>query len=244
VTKTDGRGVIITYGYDTLNRLTSVSYNTSGAPGVVATPNVAYNYDTNPSSSTNGLLLSLSAGGYSESYSYDSHKRAQSLIRTIDGRNYTSSYQYNTGNQVTQITYPSGRVINIGHDSIGRVTSVGSYLTGVTYNSIGQLTGMNLGNGVSEGYGYDTNRMQLTSQTATQSGGATNGLMNLTYAYNASAGQMGAGSTAGNAGQLMSISGSIGGATESAAYTYDDLGRLITSNQNIERSECSAPLCL
>jgi RHS repeat-associated protein len=73
--------------------------------------------------------------------------------------------------------------------------------------------------------------MQLTSQTATQSGGATNGLMNLTYTYQASAGQMGTGSPAGNAGQLMSISGTIGGSTESAAYTYDDLGRLVTSNQ-------------
>ena len=32
-------------------------------------------------------------------------------------------------------------MINLGHDSIGRGTSVGSYLTGVTYNTIGQLTG-------------------------------------------------------------------------------------------------------
>ncbi|MFY9553237.1 MAG: RHS repeat domain-containing protein [Blastocatellia bacterium] len=30
-TKTDARGVIITYGYDSLNRLISISYNTSGA---------------------------------------------------------------------------------------------------------------------------------------------------------------------------------------------------------------------
>jgi RHS repeat-associated protein len=42
---------------------------------------------------------------------------------------------------------------------------------------------------------------------------------------------MGAGSTAGNAGQLMSVSGQIGGTTESASYTYDLLGRLVTSNQ-------------
>src|ERR1044071_3283843 len=55
--------------------------------------------------------------------------------------------------------------------------------------------------------------------------------MNLTHGYNATAGQMGAGTTPGNAGQLMSISGSIGAVTESAAYTYDDLGRLVTSNQ-------------
>src|ERR1700720_2807815 len=98
-------------------------------------------------------------------------------------------------------------------------------------NGIGQLTGTSLGNGVNESYGYDSNRMQLTSQVATKSGGATGGLMNLTYNYQASAGQMGAGATAGNAGQMTSISGTIGGTTESAAYTYDNLGRLVTSNQ-------------
>jgi RHS repeat-associated protein len=43
---------------------------------------------------------------------------------------------------------------------------------------------------------------------------------------------MGAGSTAGNAGQLMAISGTINGQTESASYTYDLLERLVSSNQN------------
>src|SRR5438309_10878598 len=57
--------------------------------------------------------------------------------------------------------------------------------------------------------------------------------MNLTYSYAASSGQMGSGSTAGNAGQLMAINNNstINGTTESAAYTYDNLGRLVTSNQ-------------
>jgi YD repeat-containing protein len=45
-TKTDARGVLITYGYDTMNRLTSVSYDTSHASGVATTPNMTYNYDT------------------------------------------------------------------------------------------------------------------------------------------------------------------------------------------------------
>lgn len=231
-TKTDARGVIITYGYDNLNRLTSVSYNTSGASGVATTPTVTNNYDTNQSSSTNGLLLSISVGsGYSESYSYDDLKRVQSVIRTIDGRNYTTSFQFDTANQVTQMTYPSNRAVNIGHDSKGRVSSVGTYLSSVTYDAIGRVAGTTLGNGVTEGFGYDTIRMQLTSQTATKSGGPMNGLMNLTYGYDAAAGQMGTGSTAGNSGQLMSITGTINQTTESAAYTYDDLGRLVTSNQ-------------
>ncbi|MGH7807684.1 MAG: hypothetical protein ACRENT_06280, partial [Thermodesulfobacteriota bacterium] len=183
--------------------------------------------------------MSVSVGsGYSESYSYDSFKRVQSVTRTIDGHNYTTSYQFNTANQRTQLTYPSGRVLNLGHDSKGRLSSVGSFLTGVTYNGIGQLTGTSLGNGLSETYGYDANRMQLTSQTATKNGGPQNGLMNLTYDYHASAGQMGAGSTVGNAGQLMAINNnsSIGGVTESAAYTFDNLGRLITSNQSSNAS--------
>jgi len=236
-TKQDARGVITTNGYDTLHRLISISYNTSGAPGVATTPSVSYTYDNNQSSTTKGLLLSLAVGTiYSESYSYDSFKRVQAVTRTIDGRNYTTSYQLNTGNQVIQITYPSSRVINIGHDSKGRTASVGSFLSSVTYNSIGQLTGTTLGNGLTEGYGYDANRMQLISQTGTKSGGPANGLMNLTFGYNASAGQMGAGSTAGNAGQLMSVSGTINSTTESAGYTYDNLGRLVTSNQTSNSS--------
>jgi len=232
-TKTDARGVIITYGYDNLNRLTSISYNTSNAPSAASTPTVTWSYDTNQASTTNGLLLSVSVGsGYSESYSYDSLKRVQSVTRTIDGRNYTISFLYDTANQITQMTYPSNRVLNIGHDSKGRLASVGSYLSSVSYDGIGRASGTTLGNGVTEGYGYDANRMQLTLQTATKNGGPTNGLMNLTYSYDATvAGQMGTGSTPGNAGQLMSISGTINSTTESAAYAYDDLRRLVTSNQ-------------
>ena len=116
------------------------------------------------------------------------------------------------------------------HDNAGRFNGLTGYVSSIGYNVAGQVTGDTLGNGVTETYGYDANRMQLTSQTATQAA-ANERLMNLTYGYQASAGQMGSGTTAGNAGQLMSISGTIGGVTESAAYTYDDLGRLVTSNQ-------------
>ncbi|MEK6303905.1 MAG: hypothetical protein AABO41_24640 [Acidobacteriota bacterium] len=162
-TKQDARGVITTYGYDSLHRMTSVGYNTSGASGVAATPTVTFNYDNVNGSETKGLLLSIAvAGSYSEGYAYDSNKRVSSVTRTMDGRNYSTSFQYNTANQQTQMTYPSGRVINFGHDNKGRLTSVGSYLTSVTYNGIGQLTATALGNGVTESYVYDARATSTT----------------------------------------------------------------------------------
>jgi RHS repeat-associated protein len=231
-TRTDARGAITTYSYDAMNRPWSIIYNTTNAPGVAATPGVGYTYDNNNSSPTNGVLL---AAGL-ESYSYDGYKRLYAITRSIDSINYTTSYQYGAGDFRSQITYPSGRVVNINRSNTGRLDSLtdgagANYLSGLSYSAAGQLTGDLLGNGVAETYGYDANRLQLTSQTATKSGGPQNGLMNLTYNYQASPGQMGTGSTAGNAGQLMSIGGTINATTETAGYTYDNLGRLVTSDQ-------------
>ncbi|HWX43144.1 MAG TPA: RHS repeat-associated core domain-containing protein [Blastocatellia bacterium] len=237
-TKTDARGVVITYGYDSLNRLSSVSYDTSHAPGVASTPNVTYNYDMSTTGTTRGLLLSVTMGTFQESYSYDSVNRWSSVTDVIDGKSYVRSYQYNQASQVTQVTYPSQRVVPISYDSAGRLSSVGStlgnpagFISGMAYNTADQVSGFTLGNGVTEAFGYDSNRLQLTSQKATSPGGTSGNLMNLTYAYQASAGQMGTGTTAGDPGQLTGISGSINGVTENTNYTYDDIGRLATSAQ-------------
>src|SRR5260370_481808 len=119
-------------------------------------------------------------------------------------------------------------------------TTVATYIGSIGYNAAGQIAGDLLGyiTPVTEAFGYDSQRMQLTSQTATKSGGPTGGLMNLNYSYQAAAGQMGTGTTVGNAGQLMAINNNstINGTSESAAYTYDLEGRLVTSSQTTNGS--------
>jgi len=241
-TKQDARGVVTTYSYDGMNRVTGISYNTSGATGVQATPSVTFSY------AGSGAIESVTIGNeYTENYTFDDYDRPASVTRWILGqtsdtrKTYTTSYEYNGGSQLTKITYPSWLQVSVNHDDKGRMQSLtdyysSGYLTGVTYNIAGQVTGLTLGNGVAETLAYEANRLQLTSQVATKSGGPAGGLMNVTYDYQAAAGKMGAGSTAGNAGQLMAISGTINSTTESAAYSYDNLGRLLTSNQTTNGS--------
>jgi RHS repeat-associated protein len=230
---------VTTYGYDNMNRLTSISYDTSNAPGVAATNNVTYTYDNNQSSSTLGLLLGITMlsgtqATYTETLSYDSNKRVSSRTWTRDGLSFTTGYQYNTANQLTQLTYPvSLRAVNINHDNKGRLSSIAdqyrTYLSNLVFNYAGQVSSQSYGNGVAESFTYN-NRLQISTQAASVGG---NTRMSLTYDYQAAAGQNGTSTTAGNTGRLMAINNNstIGGTAESASYTYDLQGRLVTSNQ-------------
>jgi RHS repeat-associated protein len=245
------RGVETHYKYDALNRLSKVWY--TGLDGddlgairpalpssVAATSDLDITYGT--SAPGNGQPLSVSDGqipGFSssESYGYESLTgRLQSRTRAIDGNSYQTQYQYNGLGQLTLMIYPSGKRVRMNYDSRGRmlgeekVDTGGSVLTtyasNITYDVSGLLSGMSLGNGVVESYGYN-NRFQLTSQTAIKDQST---VLSLTYGYAAAAGDSGATTTAGNSGQLMSIGGTIATAPRNQAFTYDNVSRLKTAS--------------
>ena len=245
--RTDARGVETHYKYDTLNRSIQVWYTGIGGDdagtirpalpaGVAATADVTVTYNNYTSSQPgNGQVNLVTDQAGSESYLYDTLARLSSKTRVIDSRSYTTQYLYNTASQLTTLIYPSGKRVRTNHDTRGRTNGLdkvdssgnvlSSYLTSVGYGTAGQVTSVALANGVNETYGYSADRLQLTSQTATK--GAT--LMSLTYSYAASAGASGVGTTAGNSGQLMSISGTINSAARGQAFTYDVLARLATA---------------
>jgi YD repeat-containing protein len=99
----------------------------------------------------------------------------------------------------------------------------------VSYNIEARPTGLTLGNGVVRNNTFDPNRSQLATQTASKNGVS---LMNLSYGYDAAAGQSGATTTAGNTHQLISLTGTINGTAETSSYTYDLQHRLVTSTQS------------
>jgi RHS repeat-associated protein len=239
-TRRDARGVITTYTYGDLNLLTGVSYNT--VTGVAPTAPVSLTYRN--ASPGKGQPETVTDGLGSESYGYDSFGRLQSCTRVIDGISYQKQYEYNEANQMTLMTYPSGKRVKMEHDARGRMNALQSvdasgnasvdasgnaqepYLSGINYRVDGQVSSQNLDAGTTESFGYSDDRLQLTSQTVTKGG---NTLLSLSYGYGAGAGQMGSGSTSGNSGQLVSVSGTINGQNRNQAFTYDNVGRLVTA---------------
>jgi RHS repeat-associated protein len=229
--RTDARGVVTTYGYDALNRLNQISYNV-GSTGVPATASVNFAYGTSSASFNNGRLLTMTDGLGSETYTYDQLGRVIQLQKVLNGTGTCQSsmpcnivYAYNLANELTSITYPSGRVVNQSYDSTARLTAISNggtgsnYASGFGYNPAGQVTGFNYGNGVAVVFGYSPQLLQLATlgySTNTQT------LFSLSYGYV---------QNGGNNGQITSINDGIQPG-RTANYTYDALNRLGTAVTN------------
>lgn len=215
-----------------------VSYNV-GSTGVPATASVSFTYGTNASQYNNGLLITMTDGVGSENYSYNALEQLTQLQKVINGTTFTTSYAYNIAGELTQITYPSGRIVQQSVDAIGRLcevapsspTGCGSasnpYATGYGYNVASQVTGFKYGNGIYASLGFSPDRLQLncldysTTNRITCTHDSTT-KFGLGYSY---------GSAGSNNGQIAGITDSVDNG-RSAAYTYDPLSRLSTALTN------------
>jgi RHS repeat-associated protein len=236
--RTDARGVVTNYLYDSLNRLVGITYPTVPT-GVAPMPNVCkvngatnnnanvcFTYGISAASYNNGLPLSMTDASGSESYTYNSLEQMVQVQKVIGSTTYTTSYAHNFASELTQITYPSGRVVLQNYDAVGRQCAVGTtgstcssgttYASGFTYNAAQQPTAFNYGNGVAASFGYSPDRLQLTSLSYAKSGTT---LFGLSYSY---------GTSGSNDGLISGITDSVQ-AGRSVSYTYDSLARLSTA---------------
>jgi RHS repeat-associated protein len=233
--RTDARGVVTSYTYDGLNRLKGVSYNV-GTTGVPATASVSFTYGTNASQYNNGFLITMTDGVGSENYSYNALEQLTQLQKVINGTTFTTSYAYNIAGELTQITYPSGRVIQQSVDAIGRLceiapsttgcgTASNPYATGYGYNVASQVTGFKYGNGIYASLGFSPDRLQLncldysTTNRGTTCTHDSTTKFGLSYSY---------GSAGRNNGRISSITDSVDNG-RTVTYTYDPLSRLSTA---------------
>ena len=167
--RTDARGVITTYSYDTLNRPYQIIYNV-GATGVPATPTVTYTFGTNSALFNKGRLITLATSGVeTDTFTWDLLGRATSVSKNITGaQTYNIGYGYNLAGEVASITYPSNRVVTQTYDAIGRSSQISdgtprTYANQFSYNPAQQLLGFTAGNSVQGIFGYSDPRLQIGS---------------------------------------------------------------------------------
>lgn len=112
-TRTDARGVLATFDYDPLNRPTQVVYSKSGSPSRT----VSWTYDQTGASFGAGVgrLTTAATPDASTTFRYDALGRVKMTVQSAPtGTPLVVNYDYDDAGHITAITYPSGRVVNIG----------------------------------------------------------------------------------------------------------------------------------
>jgi RHS repeat-associated protein len=227
LTATDARNVVTSYSYDVLGRATQRSYSDS-------TPTVTFSYDeTINSVPYTGLRTSMTDSVGSVTYQYDIMDRLTTETRTFDqtksgvSGTFTTGYAYNVKGDLTQMTYPSGRVVDFSYaanggccnsrlSQVSDATTSTTLATGMSYEPSGALNALTLNpNGsvpITQAFTYNY-RLQQTGITAVVS--ATTAIMSLNYDYG----------TTNNTGELLWRTDMIQ-PEHSVSYTYDSIYRL------------------
>ncbi len=169
-TQTDPNSRTTTLNYDDLGRLES---QTGGSF------DISYTYKGN------GQLDNISStNGITYTYGYDELGRSNSKTASISGLTLTTSLNYNTIGQVSQVSYPSGFMVNYNYQN-GYLKDIRRNDSGKTIWSLGavnskdQLTQVVYGNNISGSRGYESRGYLQTIQT-----GVGNNIQNLEYHYN------------------------------------------------------------
>ncbi|HEX8247055.1 MAG TPA: RHS repeat-associated core domain-containing protein [Pyrinomonadaceae bacterium] len=252
----DARGVKTVYSFnnDPLNRLQSVSYDTSGfgdtANPIAATATASYGYRSRGSAGdlTDATQLAqISVAGFStESFAFDAEGRVSDNTLTLSSRPsqpMTASYLYDTLDRVTQVRYPKQygiggeprKVVDHSLDAASRLSALTvdgvSYVSGVQYNASNSATSVTLGaagaNQITENYAYNAQTGLLEQQTVVR--GGSRQLMNLSYDYKNAANK--------TTGQLTKIINNLDtSGAHNRNYAYDTLGRLVQATGGVSTS--------
>ena len=147
LTQSDAKGVLASFTYDALNRPLTVTYPNS-------TLNVSYGYDVGTYGK--GRLTSITDQSGTTLIDYD--PRGNIVYQGLDtGPTLVSmSYGYNTTDQLIQLTYPSGRVVDFtrGPDGLVTAASTGSdsgsqiLASNADYLPFGPMSALTYGNGI------------------------------------------------------------------------------------------------
>ncbi|MBA4044790.1 MAG: hypothetical protein C0471_10275, partial [Erythrobacter sp.] len=216
---TDGRGQVVNYTHDILGRVTLME-----PVGRPASDVIEYHWDTGGLADSYGVgrLAKVVDGSGTTLFQYD-HRGNQTVQQQAIGTSTAAqlAYSYDLADRITQITYPSGRQVRYGYDTLGRVSLVETranaamptwqvVASGHEYEPFGPVKAMALGNGLAVANEWGTDGFLAERRlTATSSGTA---LSHLAYGRD-------------EVGRIGAIADQLTPAN-SVLYGYDPVGRL------------------
>jgi YD repeat-containing protein len=158
--KVDANGTTSTYGLNDNNRIHTITATQNGT--TLQSTTISYE----PGSD---LRTTATVDGISTVFDYDTAGRLHRRTDTVDGKDFTVVYDYDTRDNLTEITYPSGRHVHIDPDNENRIQRVSNGVTDETYASefqyepSGALKQYCAGNGILTTLTYDPQRQWLNS---------------------------------------------------------------------------------
>ena len=187
----DGRGQIVDYSRDILGRLTQK------VPEGHASDAVTYTWDAGGLAGSYGVghLGAMTDASGKTQFQYDHRGNMLAQQQTVGGSAAAQLvYAYDLGDRITQITYPSGRVVQYGRDTKGRVNLVQtkasasasswtSLASGYSYEPFAAMKAMALGNSLAVANDWG-GAERLTTRRLYNSSTGTN-LSSLAYSYDA-----------------------------------------------------------
>jgi RHS repeat-associated protein len=234
-----GSPIVTSYFFDALNRETLRTYSNGDA-------SIATNYDElnclGLSACQNiGHSTSTTDAAGSESWAYQvdpgNFRSVHVNRRTTNNVTKTTTYVLDLAGNTTQVTYPTGRIVNFTFDAANRPATAsdsangiayatgqaspppGCAASGVCYSPQGTEYGAAIGktstfNGINLSETYN-NRLQPLEIKASSSGGNA---FDISYSFVDPA-------TGGNAGHVYSITNNLNGG-RSQSFAYDSLNRI------------------
>jgi RHS repeat-associated protein len=183
----DGRGQRVDFTRDILGRVTSKT--PQGHSGEAVT----YTYDTAGISGSYGVgrLSNVTDAAGTTSFAYDHRGNLLTKRQALGSGTVDLAYTYDLADRISQVAYPSGRLVAYDRDSKGRVTQVKTkasasdptwttLASSMTYEVWGSLTAAQFGNGLSLSQTWSDGR--LASKRLYNTSNGTN-LSQLAYAY-------------------------------------------------------------
>lgn len=190
-----GASGVTTWVHDGRNRLKNIYYPKQTAPGAI------FYYDK-----TDNLVLA-NTGPVRRGYAYDFNGNLILDHLSIDNKSFAARYAYNDLDQLSTLTYPSGRQVSYLPDALDRPGAALPYVNNVTYHPNGTPQTLRYANGQVSTFGLNG---RLWINRVTTGNGATT-LSDIAYTYDP-------------LGNTTSI---IDAGRPAQALRYDGLSRLI-----------------